>query len=135
MSQNLAALRRAVAEQESKTATTKQVPGKTPGNQWTKESVYVLGTGTLLYGLITLGLMTFLLYKKKSAEAILRTFGVTLIITAAVFLVVAGYSESQISPVMGLLGAIAGYLLGKGEKPHPPDLPATAAPAGGEELR
>ena len=60
--------------------------------------------------------MTFLLVRKKSAEAILRTFGVTLIITAAVFLVVAGYTEAQIAPVIGLLGAIAGYLLGRGPR-------------------
>ena len=31
----------------------------------------------------------------------------------AIFLVVAGYSDQQIAPVIGLLGTIAGYLLGK----------------------
>ena len=30
-----------------------------------------------------------------------------------VFLIVAGYTEKQIAPVIGLLGTIAGYLLGK----------------------
>jgi biopolymer transport protein ExbB/TolQ len=34
----------------------------------------------------------------------------------AVFLVVAGYTDTQIAPVMGLLGTVAGYLLGKEPK-------------------
>jgi hypothetical protein len=41
-------------------------------------------------------------------------FGTILIITTSVFLVVAGYSSNQIAPVTGLLGTLAGYLLGKG---------------------
>jgi len=36
-----------------------------------------------------------------------------LIITGALFLVVAGYTDKQMAPVMGLLGTLAGYLLGK----------------------
>jgi ABC-type xylose transport system permease subunit len=43
---------------------------------------------------------------------LLRAFALVLIIVAAVFLIVAGYTEQQIAPVMGLLGTIAGYLLG-----------------------
>ena len=38
--------------------------------------------------------------------------GLSLIIVAAIFLVVVGYTSEQIAPVMGLLGAIAGYILG-----------------------
>jgi uncharacterized membrane protein len=49
-------------------------------------------------------------------EAVLRIFGTILIIMLAVFLVVAGYTDTQIAPVMGLLGTIAGYLLGKETK-------------------
>lgn len=39
--------------------------------------------------------------------------GLTLVVTAGLFLITAGYSETQIAPMMGLLGTIAGYLLGK----------------------
>jgi hypothetical protein len=37
----------------------------------------------------------------------------TLIIIAGLFLMTAGYSDQQIAPVIGLLGTIVGYLLGK----------------------
>ncbi|MDX1617310.1 MAG: hypothetical protein R3224_00890 [Balneolaceae bacterium] len=40
---------------------------------------------------------------------------VTLIITAALFLIAAGFSNDQIASALGLLGTIAGYLLGRGE--------------------
>lgn len=57
--------------------------------------------------------ITLLIIKKHPAENILRPFGTILIVIGALFLIVAGYSEQQISPVIGLLGTIAGYLLGK----------------------
>ena len=69
----------------------------------------------LVFGIITLVLATYLINRGKSSEAILRTYGTILIIVTSVFLVVAGYSSSQIAPVMGLMGTVAGYLLGKGE--------------------
>jgi hypothetical protein len=43
----------------------------------------------------------------------LRALATILIITFAVFLIVAGYSDQQIAPAFGLLGTLAGYLLGK----------------------
>ena len=57
--------------------------------------------------------LTLLIIKKHSTDNILRPFGTILIIIGALFLIVAGYSEQQISPVIGLLGTIAGYILGK----------------------
>jgi len=46
-------------------------------------------------------------------EAVTRFFGFPLIIFGALFLIVAGYSDQQVAPVFGLLGAIAGYLFGR----------------------
>lgn len=67
----------------------------------------------LSFGLIILLLITYLIKTGKDPEQLLRSFGTVLIIIAAVFLIVAGYSEKQIAPVIGLLGTIVGYLLGK----------------------
>lgn len=55
--------------------------------------------------------------KSWSPDSILRVFGIALILPLAVVLVVAGYSEKQMAPVMGLLGVVAGYLLGHSQKP------------------
>ena len=72
-----------------------------------------LSMSVLLFVLIVMGLMTYLMKIGREGESVLRAFGIPLIIGAAVFLVVAGFSEHQITPVIGLLGTIAGYLLGK----------------------
>jgi hypothetical protein len=42
-----------------------------------------------------------------------RLFGLTIIVFAGIFLIVTGYSETQIAPVVGLLGTALGYVLGK----------------------
>ncbi|QTA83229.1 Uncharacterized protein dnl_56240 [Desulfonema limicola] len=44
-----------------------------------------------------------------------RSVGFTLVIVSGLFLITAGYSQEQISPMIGLLGTTAGYLLGKTE--------------------
>lgn len=67
----------------------------------------------LIFGLIVIVLATYLIKIGKNTEAVLRIFGTILIIVTAVFLVIAGYADTQIAPVMGLLGTIVGYLLGK----------------------
>jgi hypothetical protein len=55
--------------------------------------------------------------KPWSPDSIIRVFGIVMIVPLAVFLVVAGYSEKQVAPVVGLLGVIAGYLLGHTQRP------------------
>ncbi len=84
----------------------------------TKNSIaYNLSILVLGFGLIIIALEVFLIMKKKiDADNTVRFIIVTLIITAALFLITAGYSNDQIAPAMGLMGAIAGYLLGKSEK-------------------
>ncbi|QQQ02905.1 hypothetical protein [Lysobacter enzymogenes] len=56
-----------------------------------------------------------------SPQSVMRLFGLGLIIPLAIMLVVAGYSETQMSSAMGLLGVIAGYLLGNGERRGEPE--------------
>lgn len=67
----------------------------------------------LVFSMIVFSLMTYLIKIGKQPDQILKVFGSVLIVVAAVFLIVAGYSEKQISPVIGLLGTVAGYILGR----------------------
>jgi hypothetical protein len=92
--------------------------GTTQAATWDRATVLTLSTSLLIFAIIVLGLMTFLIMRTRRVEPILRAFGVPLIITAAVFLVVTGFSNQQISPVVGLLGTLAGYLLGKTDDHH-----------------
>lgn len=80
---------------------------------WSPGDAMTISATVLIFGAFTILVAAFLVKSGKTAESILRMFGTILIVIAALFLVVAGYSDQQIAPVMGLLGTIAGYLLGK----------------------
>ena len=110
--EQLAAIDRRIAAKELQ-AESVQVPPKAPPAWWTTTNAMTMSAIVLIFGLIVIVFATHLIQRGKSAEAVLRIFGTILIIVIAVFLVVAGYSDTQISPVMGLLGTIAGYLLGR----------------------
>lgn len=85
---------------------------------WTTIEV-VLSFSVLVFGGLVFALQTRVILKMTSMwtpHSVIRFNGLTLVITGAILLVTAGYSDSQITPVMGLLGAIAGYLLGAAER-------------------
>jgi hypothetical protein len=67
----------------------------------------------LVYGLIVIGLSSWLIMKGKDSEAVLRLVAVISAVIIAAFLLVVGYDDKQMNPVIGLLGTIVGYLLGK----------------------
>ena len=88
------------------------VPGA--GRSWTQIEI-VLSLAILVFALVISILQTILMLKLDinwTPMSILRFNGLTLIIAGGLLLVTAGYSNQQIAPVMGLLGAVAGYLLG-----------------------
>jgi heme A synthase len=74
-----------------------------------------LSLGVLVFGLI-LVIFTVILALRKSTgwdQESTRIFTISLVVTAGLFLITAGYSDQQIAPMFGLLGTIVGYLLGK----------------------
>ncbi len=93
-------------------------PEEPVGRTWTTVEI-ALTAGTLCFTLVVLGLETLIILKAQrpwSPQSILRVFGLTLILAMSVLLIAAGYSKDQTAPVMGLLGVIAGYLLGNNDK-------------------
>lgn len=74
---------------------------------------FLLGGMLLAFSLVVLIIIAYLIKHGSEIDALLRSFGTILIIIAAIFLTIAGYDEQQIAPVIGLLGTIAGYLLGQ----------------------
>jgi len=80
---------------------------------WSTSQAMTMSTIMLVFFLIVLGMMTHLIKFGKDPEVILKIFGMILIIAVSSFLVVTGYNSEQIASVIGLLGTIAGYLLGK----------------------
>jgi hypothetical protein len=68
----------------------------------------------LSFGLLIVLIEVFLIKTRRiSSEDSIKFITITLIITSTLFLITAGYSNNQIAPAVGLLGTIAGYLLGK----------------------
>ena len=102
---------------------------------WTPELIKFLTLSVLIFGILIIIIMAILVLNHSSAGEVLRLFTVPLVIVAAVFLVVTGYSQDQITPVIGLLGTLAGYILGvqsqkTGSQPPNPPQPQPPPPPG-----
>lgn len=80
---------------------------------WSNSNAMTMCAVLLLFGLIVMGLSTYLMKAGQPAQSVLRVFGTLLVIIMASFLVVAGYTNEQLAAPMGLLGTVAGYLLGR----------------------
>jgi hypothetical protein len=99
---------------------------------WSPELVTRLSGSFLLFGGAICAVTAALLWRRCRAADILRAFSLPLIIVSAVYLVVTGYSDQQISSVIGLLGAIAGYILGSRDQPASP---AVKTPGAGRSAK
>ncbi|HUW44928.1 MAG TPA: hypothetical protein VMW50_03940 [Dehalococcoidia bacterium] len=99
--------------QASEALVAQQQPTQTDETWWSATNAMTISVAVLVFGIFVLLLAAYLIRIGKSSESVLRIFGTVLIVVVSVFLVVAGYTSTQIAPVMGLLGTIAGYLLGK----------------------
>ena len=113
MNESLDALRKSVREAEA------AVSSSTAGGEWwTASNAMTISTVTLAFGMLTLCLATYLLVRLGAdSRAVLKVFGLILIVTMSAFLMVAGYSDEQLTPIIGLLGTLAGYLLGTESAP------------------
>ena len=112
----LQAARQRVLASEASVAQPAAAPGA--DTWWSVTNAMTISAVVLVFGVFVLLLATYLIRIGKNSEPVLRIFGTILIIVISVFLVVAGYTSNQIAPVMGLLGTIAGYLLGKETSPR-----------------
>ncbi|MGE4801773.1 hypothetical protein AB8989_15485 [Yersinia hibernica] len=81
---------------------------------WSAELVMSLSTSILVFTAFILVLITYILIKcKLRGGYILKMYTIILIISFSAYLCVTGYDNNQLAPILGLFGAIAGYLLGK----------------------
>jgi hypothetical protein len=120
----LDALNAQIAEASNAAAVSRQqasatISASAPGAKkiwWSVEDAMTISSVVLAFGLIITIVAAWLVRSGISHNAVLRVFGTILILVFAVFLVVAGYDDKQIAPVLGLLGTVAGYLLGRYER-------------------
>jgi hypothetical protein len=85
---------------------------------WSPDLVQFLAIGVLGFSCVALIMATVLLWRVSAPpQQVLRIFGVITILGFSALLLVVGYSNEQLTPIVGLFGAVAGYLLGKDSKP------------------
>ncbi|MFM6924736.1 MAG: hypothetical protein ACKOU7_04485 [Ferruginibacter sp.] len=90
------------------------VTGKSSSSLLMTTYEFGLSLGVLLFGLTTIIMEIYIIkIKKLGPELLVKFIIVTLIITATLFLITAGYDNNQIAPAIGLFGTVAGYLLGR----------------------
>lgn len=105
------------AAQKNLDKTLAQAPSLGWTQPWSPDLVQFLAIGVLLFALAALVMATALLWRSHApAHQVLRVFGVITILGFSALLLVVGYSNEQLTPIVGLFGAIAGYLLGKDGK-------------------
>lgn len=90
-------------------------PSSESNNNWSPRETMTMSGAALAYSLVVLLVAAAIARGLKSPEQAIRLFTVVLIINSAVFFIVAGYSSQQIAPAFGLLGTMAGYVLGKSQ--------------------
>lgn len=84
---------------------------------WSPELVQFLAIGVLGFSCVALIMATALLWRSGAPpHQVLRVFGVIIILGFSALLLVVAYDNQQLTPIVGLFGAIAGYLLGKDSK-------------------
>lgn len=69
--------------------------------------------GLLIFGVIFQALLTYSIFRGKiDQEKYLILTVINLIIVAALFMLIAGFSSERTTPLLALLGTIVGYVLG-----------------------
>jgi len=75
---------------------------------------FLLSLAVLFFGLVVVILEVYLAHIGKiGSDHIFKCIILTLVITGSIVLITAGYSNNQITGVVGIMGSIAGYMLGK----------------------
>lgn len=81
----------------------------------------------LFFGLLALVLLYLMIKHERIGRAAfelrefeLRIFTITILVFGSLLVVSAGFGTDQLGPVIGFFGTIAGYILGRGDRPHEP---------------
>lgn len=83
---------------------------------------------TILLGVAALVLVSWLFRKhiQDKTDEFVKLFAFVIVSFAAIFLIVAGYADSQVAPAYSLLGTIIGYVFGRDSAARNAPAPAPA---------
>jgi len=72
----------------------------------------------LFFGVLALVLLYLMVRSERSGPFELRIYVITILVFGSLLVVSSGYATDQIAPVIGFYGTIAGYILGRGDRPN-----------------
>ena len=86
--------------------------------QYAFTKIELFGSGAIVVLSLFVIFASYFLRKNAgfSEEGVIRLVSLILIVSGTLFLVTLGYSAEQIAPALGILGTIAGYMLGRATK-------------------
>jgi hydrogenase/urease accessory protein HupE len=70
-----------------------------------------------IFGLIALFVFYLILRNRRATPFVLRMYIIIILVFGTLLIVSSAYTTAQIAPVVGFFGTIAGYLLGRTERP------------------
>jgi hypothetical protein len=73
-----------------------------------------------VFGLLALILLYLMIRNERTTPFVMRIYVITILIFGSLLVVSSAYTTEQISPVIGFFGTIAGYILGRGDRPDDP---------------
>ncbi|MCB0642678.1 MAG: hypothetical protein KDC44_13610 [Phaeodactylibacter sp.] len=86
-----------------------------PSNTFLTDEEVVKSLIVTVFSLIVFGLLLFRVkIQPLSSDDFIRLIILALVICSAMYLISAGWDNQQTAPAFGILGTIAGYLLGRG---------------------
>lgn len=107
------------AQQDALNQTRQMVSTNNIGNNtgwWSTKNAMTMSASVLLFGAFVLVVLLRHIKNNDIMENEAKLFMISLIVWSTLFLVVSGYGDTQIAPVMGLFGTVIGYILrGSGE--------------------
>jgi hypothetical protein len=71
----------------------------------------------LCFGLLALVLLYLMVRHERAGSFELRIFVITILVFGSLLILSAGFGGDQLGPVIGFFGTIAGYILGRGDRP------------------
>lgn len=86
-------------------------------NSFLSSREFIMAISVLVFGIAMTAIATYLLKVARIPTGdVLRILALLVIVTGVLFLVAAGYDAQEVAPAIGLLGTIAGYLLGRSDR-------------------
>ena len=102
------------------------------GPRWHEPVEIIFSISVLVFGLTLILIFTRLVEHERGFRTLyMQLVVLTIVVTTGLFVIVAGYTQDQISPMIGLLGTLVGYLLGRektAQRPKPLNAPLTPNP-------